>query len=69
MRQYWPGFRPCLRALEALAFLILKYAFSHFPGTFSSNYLMYICVGKLQNIYFNMEDSDHLANVISLFFI
>ena len=25
------------------------------PATFSSNYLMYICVGKLQNIYFNMK--------------
>ena len=30
-----------------------------FPSTFSSNYLMYICVGKLQNIYFSMEDSEH----------
>ena len=32
-----------------------------FPGTFSSNYLMYICVDKLQNIYFNMKDSEHLS--------
>ena len=32
-----------------------------FPGTFSSNYLMYICVGKLQNIYFNMKDSEHFG--------
>ena len=30
-----------------------------FPGTFSSNYLMYICVDELQNIYFNMKDSEH----------
>ena len=32
-----------------------------FPGTFSSNYLMYICVDKLQNIYFNMKDSEHFG--------
>ena len=32
-----------------------------FPGTFSLNYLMYICVGKLQNIYFNMKDSEHFG--------
>ena len=32
-----------------------------FPGTFSSNYFMYICVGKLQNICFNMKDSDHFG--------
>ena len=32
-----------------------------FPGTFSSNYLMYICVDKLQNIYFNMKDSEHFS--------
>ena len=30
-----------------------------FPGTFSSNYLMYIFVDELQNIYFNMKDSEH----------
>ena len=53
--QYWPGSRARLRALEALAFLTVKYAFSHFSGTFSSNYLMYICVDELQNIYFNMN--------------
>ena len=29
-RQYWPGSRARLRALEALAFLTVKYAFSHF---------------------------------------
>ena len=34
---------------------------STFPGTFSSNYLMYICVGKLQNIYVNMKDSEHFG--------
>ena len=28
--QYWPGSRVCLSALEALAFLTVKYAFSHF---------------------------------------
>ena len=27
---YWWGSRACLRALEALAFLSVKYAFSHF---------------------------------------
>ena len=32
--QYWPGSRTCLRALEALAFLTLKYAFSHFSWYF-----------------------------------
>ena len=32
-----------------------------FPGTFSSNYFMYICVDKLQNIYFNMKDSEHFG--------
>ena len=32
-----------------------------FPGTFSSNYLMYICVDKLQNIYFNMKYSEHFG--------
>ena len=36
--QYRRGSRAHLRALEALAFLTLKYAFSHFPGTFSSNF-------------------------------
>ena len=61
MSQYWLGSRDRLRALEALAFLILKYAFSTFPGTFSSNYFMYLCVGKLQNIYFNMKDSEYFG--------
>ena len=32
--QYWPGSRAHLRALEALAFLTLKYAFSHFSWYF-----------------------------------
>ena len=59
--QYSPGSRACLKVLEAFAFLTLKYAFSHFSGAFSSNYLMYICVGKLQNIYFNMKDSEHFG--------
>ena len=59
--QYWRGSRARLRALEALAFLTLKYAFSHFPDTFSSKYFMYLCVGKLQTIYFNMKDSEHFS--------
>ena len=59
--QYWLGSRACLRALEALAFLTLKYAVSTFPSTFSSDYFMYLCVGKLQNIYFNMNDSKHFG--------
>ena len=32
-----------------------------FPGTFSSNSLMYICVNKLQNIHFNMKDCDYFG--------
>ena len=40
---------------------------SSFPGTFSSNYLMYICMGKLQNIYFNMKDSEHFGKCSFLF--
>ena len=32
-----------------------------FPGTFSSKYLMYILVDKLQNINFNMKDSEHFG--------
>ena len=40
----------------------------HSP-TFPSNYLIYICVDKLQNIYFNMKDAEHVANAIFLFFI
>ena len=32
-----------------------------FPGTFSSNCFMYLCVGKLQNFYFNMKDSEHFG--------
>ena len=30
-----------------------------FPGTFSSQFLMFIGVGTLTNIYFNMKDSNH----------
>ena len=30
---------------------------------------MYIYVDELQNIYFNMKDSEHVANAIFLFFI
>ena len=43
--QYWAGSRACLSALKALVFLIVKYAFPTFQGTFSSNFLTYICVG------------------------
>ena len=59
--QYWPGSRARLRALGAHAFLTLKYAFSHFSWYFFFKILMYICVGTLTNIYFNMKDSDHLG--------
>ena len=55
--QYWLGSRACLRALEALAFLTIKYAFSHFSWYFFFKFLMYICIGTLLNIYFNMRDS------------
>ena len=55
--QYWPGSRARLRALEALAFLTIKYAFSHFSWYFFFKFLMYICIGTLLNIYFNMRDS------------
>ena len=58
--QYWPGSRARLRALEALAFLTLKYAFSHFSWYFFFKFLMYISVGALTNIYFSMKDSDNL---------
>ena len=54
------GSRARLRALEALAFLTFKYAFSTFPGTFPSKYFLYL-LGKLQNIYFNMKSSEHLS--------
>ena len=57
--QYQLGSRARLRALEALAFLTMKYAFSHFSWYFVFKFLMYICVGTLQNIYFNMKDSGH----------
>ena len=46
-------------ALEALAFLVIKYAFSHFSWYFFLNFLLYIYVDMLQNIYFNMKDSGH----------
>ena len=55
----WVGSRARLRALEALAFLTIKYAFSHFSWYFFFKFLMYICVDTLQNIYFNMKDSGH----------
>ena len=38
--QYWPGSRARLRALEALAFLTVKYAFSHFPWYFFFKFLL-----------------------------
>ena len=39
-------------ALEALAFLIVKYSFSHFCGTFFFKIFNNICVGILQNFSF-----------------
>ena len=51
--QYWPGSMARLRALEALAFLTLKYAFSHFSWYFFFKKLTSIYVGTWQNIYFN----------------
>ena len=57
--QYWPGSRALRWALEALVFLTIKYAFSHFSWYFFFKFFMYICVGTLQNIYFNMKDSGH----------
>ena len=48
----------CLRALEALAFLIVKYAFSHFFWYFFLKFLMYICVGISQNIFQNKDSAD-----------
>ena len=57
--QYWPGSRACLRALEALAFLTLKYAFSHFSWYFFFkifyvhlwvNYKICISIWKILNI-------------------
>ena len=38
-----------------------------FPGTFSSNYLMYTFVDKLQNIYYKMKDSEHFGKCNFLF--
>ena len=68
--QYWPGSRARLRALEALAFLTLKYAFSHFSWYFFfklfnihcvwMNYKISISISKILNI---------LENAIFLFFI
>ena len=54
-----PG--PALGHWNLLHFKLWNMHSSTFPGTFSSNYLMYICVGKLQNIFFNMKDSEHFG--------
>ena len=54
--QILAGGQGCLRALEAFAFLNDKYTFSHFFKYFFSIFLMYICVGILQNIYFKIKD-------------
>ena len=35
-----------------------------FPDTFSSKNLTYICVGTLQNIYFNTRDSRHFDKFV-----
>ena len=53
-----PG--PALGPWKFLDFLALKYAFSHFSWYFFFKFFMYICLGTLQNIYFNMKDSDYL---------
>ena len=37
----------------------LKYTFPHFSYYFFFKFLTYVCVGTLQNIYFNMKDYDH----------
>ena len=36
-----------------------------FPDTFSSNNLAYIYVGTLQNIYFNVKDSEQFDKFVS----
>ena len=59
--QYWQGSRTYHRALEALAFLTVKYVFTHFSWYFSSNFSTYICVGVLQNTYFIARDSEHFC--------
>ena len=50
--QYRLGSMARLRVLEALAFLTVKYAFSHFSWYFFFKKLTSIYVGTLQNIYF-----------------
>ena len=37
---------------------------STFPGAFSLKFLTYIFVGPLQNINFNIKDSDHFTHVL-----
>ena len=52
-----PG--PALGPWKLLHFWLSNMHSPTFPGTFSSIFLVHICVGKLQNIYFNMKDSGH----------
>ena len=52
--QYQPG----SRTLEALRFLTLKYAFSHFSWYFFFNF--YVHLSGYITKYLNMKDSDHL---------
>ena len=57
--KYWPGSRARLRAMEALAFLTIKHAFSYFYWYFFFKFLCTFVWVTLQNIYFNMKDSGH----------
>ena len=67
---YWPMFRVHLRALEALAFLTIKYAFSHFSWYFFFNfYNVHLC-GYITKYLFQYERFlAILTNAISIFFI
>ena len=47
------GSRACFKVLEGTCIVFnWQYVFSHFSGTFSSNFSIYIYVDILQNIYF-----------------
>ena len=37
-----------------------------FPGTFPSTFLTFILVGSLQNIHFNIKDSDYFDKYVLL---
>ena len=53
--QYWPGSRARLRALEALAFLTLKYAFSHFSWYFFFKFFNVHFCGCINKYLFQHE--------------